>query len=698
MRIYDLSTRLSVNRSLIDAENLVNRFDSEELSCIGDAVWNGYQRDEASRYPWLRRMNAAMDLAMQIQRDKNFPWPGCSNIIFPLITIAALQFSARSYSNIIQGTNVVRYRVPGEDPQGVLEERALRIGRHMSWQVLEQDKSWEEQHDKLLINLGIVGCNFIKTYFSPGKGYNVSDLVTARDLVIDYWAKSVDSAMRKTQIIPLYRNEIYERVKKGIFTDVLDDAWFGQPPALTAAQDNSKRDNRQGLTPPQPDEDTPFTTLEQHRYLDLDKDGYAEPYIVTIEYGSRKVLRITSRIEREEDIDRSVGGSIRAIKPIEYYTKYSFVPAPDGGIYDVGFGILLGPLNEGVNTGINQLLDAGTMANSNGGFLGRGAKIRGGVYTFAPWEWKRVDSTGDDLRKSMVQLPVRDPSNVMFSLIGLLIQYTDRLAGTVDTMVGENPGQNTKTGVANQTLEQGMQVYSSIFKRVWRSMKDEFSKLHQLNRIFMPIRERFGSEGHYALREDYNSDPELIAPVADPRIVSDQMRVAQAEALANRAAVVPGYDKVRVERNLLHAMRIDAVDKFYPGPDKVPQTPDPRLELEKMKLQSKQMDLEHDRMKFTLDLQEQRRLNTAKIAELRAKIIKLMSEVRTESVEQQMQAFELAVTAMESHNKMLDERMKALKEVREGGDERPAERGGVPWMAEPANDQGVSETTEELEA
>jgi hypothetical protein len=39
------------------------------------------------------------DINMQIQKDKNFPWPGCSNVIFPLITIASLQFSARSYTN-----------------------------------------------------------------------------------------------------------------------------------------------------------------------------------------------------------------------------------------------------------------------------------------------------------------------------------------------------------------------------------------------------------------------------------------------------------------------------------------------------------------------------------------------------------------------------------------------------------------------
>jgi chaperonin GroES len=663
MRIWDLNTRLSVNRDLIEAPNLVDRFDEQDLSCIGDAVYNGYAADQGSRSAWLRRNSAGMDLAMQIQKDKNFPWPGCSNVVFPLISIAALQFSARSYSNIITGPEIVKYRVGGEDPQGVLQERADRISRHMSWQVLVEDRSWEEQHDLMLINLAIVGCNFIKTYFSPSMGHNDSDLVMARDLVIDYWAKSVDKAARKTHIIPLSRNEIYERCVKNIFRKgVLEEAWFQAVPSTTSTQQQSLHDQRTGQNPSPPDEDTPFRTLEQHRLLDLDKDGYAEPYIVTIEETSRRVLRITSRIEREEDIER-IGSRIAMIKATEFFTKFSFVPAPDGGIYDIGFGTLIGPLNESVNSGINQLLDAGTMANSNGGFLGRGAKIRGGQYTFAPWEWKRVDSTGDDLRKSLVQLPVREPSGVLFNLIGLLIQYTDRLAGTVDTMVGENPGQNTKTGVANQTLEQGMQVYSSIFKRVWRSLQSEFSKLHQLNRIYLPIRQRFGDEGHFILREDYNSNPELVAPATDPRIVSDQMRAQQAEALANRAAVIPGYNRKLVERNLLKAMRIDAVDKFFPGEDVIPAPPSPEVQKEQLKMQVRKMELDHEKWQTIAQLQAQVDVNRATVDKLKAETAAIIASIGAEKAATQVKAFEAAINAIVSHNQTINERMKALKEV-----------------------------------
>src|SRR5271155_2324108 len=131
-----LSTKLSITREVATAPNLCDRFKDEDLATLGQWVWQGYQRDEFSREAWKNRTSAAMDLAMQVQKDKSFPWPGCANVVFPLVTIAALQFSSRSYGNIIQGTDVVKYRVTGQAPDQRLRDRADRISRHMSWQVL----------------------------------------------------------------------------------------------------------------------------------------------------------------------------------------------------------------------------------------------------------------------------------------------------------------------------------------------------------------------------------------------------------------------------------------------------------------------------------------------------------------------------------------------------------------------------------
>lgn len=685
--------KLVFNRDLIEEPNLVERLSARDRTTIGEAVWLGYQRDLASRTKWSKRMEAAMDLAMQIQQGKNFPWPGCANVIFPLVTIAALQFSARSYSNLIQGNNIVQYRVIGEDPSGGLVEIAKRIATHMSWQCLEEDKAWEEEHDRLLINLGVVGTAFIKSYFSSSKGYNVNELVTARDLVINYWAKSVDDAARKTHVVPLYRNDIYERCMKDIFVDVRRQAWFNQPPPLTPAsaqpgQASQKTDNRTGLTPTESDEDTPYRTLEQHRYLDLDHDGYAEPYIVTIEESSREVLRIVARVDKEEQVDRNLSRQIVSIRPTEYFTKYSFIPAIDGGIYDIGFGILLGPLNETVNTSIDQLLDAGTMSNSSGGFLGRGAKIRGGVYTMAPWEWKRVDSTGDDLRKSIVPMEGKEPSMVMFNLLSLIIQYSDRLAGTVDQMVGITPGQNTPAETSRNALEQGMQLYSTIFKRCWRSMKEEFKKNHLLNAIYLPEQKRFGPGSSLIRREDYNSNPDLVAPSADPTVSSQSQRFFKAQSVRQAAYSVPGYNVEVVERRFLEAMQVEGIDQVYPGPDKAPPLPNPAAQVEEMKLKAKQLQFEHEKQMLVVELMENRRLNAAKILQLQAQAMKLSADAADTQAAQRLEAFNMALDTLRVQNETLDSRIKALQVMSNGTESESPGAGGAGSMEEEPSNRG----------
>jgi chaperonin GroES len=675
MNPLNLETKLKIDSEVTKATNLCDRFSAKDLDAIGLLVWEGYDRDKRSREVWEKRMNAGMDLAMQVTKAKTFPWPNCSNVVFPLVTIAALQFSARSYENIIQGTDVVRYRVTNSDT--LVRERADRISKHMSWQVLEEDMSWEEQHDRMLINLGIVGTNFIKTYHSARLGHNVSELVLARDFVIDYWAKSVDEAPRKTHVVPFFRNEIYERVKSLVFRDVLAEDWYQ---TLTQAEEqNFDHDKRVGLDPPsQPDRDTPFKGLEQHCLFDFDQDGYAEPYIVTVEEKSKKVLRIVARWDRDEDIER-IDGDILRIRATEYFTKFSFIPAADGGIYDIGFGVLLGPLNESVNTGINQMLDAGTMANSNGGFLGRGAKIRGGNYTFAPWEWVRVDSTGDDLRKSLVQLPTRDPSSVMFSLLSLLIDYSDRVAGTVDQAVGKNPGQNTPAETSRNSLEQGMRVYASIFKRVWRSLKEEFKKLHSLNARFLPVERVFGEKGDKIRREDYSTNPDQVVPVADPNVTSQSLRLLQASMVREAAAQMPGYDRPLVEKRYLRAMQVDGIEEIYPGADKVPPLPNPKAQIEQMKLQAKQMEIEFRKQELIANLMASREKTQAEIGKLRAETFVLIKQAQTAEIELRLKGFEALIKALETHNNMLNQNIETLK----GGNDGDSGEDGMGKLANP---------------
>ena len=106
------------------------------------------------------------------------------------------------------------------------------------------------------------------------------------------------------------------------------------------------------------DKDAPHEFIEQHRTWDLDEDGYAEPYIVTVHKESRQIVRIVARYDQDGIHFSGRTHKVVKIEPIHYYTKYDFLPNPDGGIYGVGFGQLLRPINEAVNTTLNQLIDA----------------------------------------------------------------------------------------------------------------------------------------------------------------------------------------------------------------------------------------------------------------------------------------------------------------------------------------------------
>lgn len=611
---------IKLDRKAIASPNLCDRFDQTDLDTIGAWVHEGYLRDKQSRQKWERRTQAAMDLALQVYKDKTFPWPNSSNVAFPLITIAALQFHSRAYPAIISGTDVVKCRVIGDDPDGAKTDRASRISTFMSWQCLEQDCSWEEQKDRLLFNLPIVGQVFTKSYYDAGKGYKVDETVLAQDFVIDYYAKSVEDCPRKTHVIPFFRNDIYSGVKSGIFKDVLAENWYQQPPS-NQNQDvaQAKRDNRLGKTPPAGDATTPFVLLEQHVNMDLDGDGYAEPYIITVEETSQTVVRIVTGFDRWEDIQFNAKNEIIKIDRMEYFTGYSFIPSPDGGIYGIGFGVLLGPLNESVNSIINQLIDCGTMQVTKGGFLGRGAKIRGGTYSFAPFEWKRVDSTGDDLRKNIVPLEVGEPSQVMFSLLSLLINYVNRIAGTTDPMVGENPGQNTPAENMRTMVEQGAKIYSAVFKRVWRSMKKEFKKDYILNGLFLSVKSAY-KKNTFALREDFLGNPDDIAPAADPNITSEQMAIAQAMQLKQLAATTPGYNQDAVERRVLQSLKIDNIEQIYPGVEKTGAPKDPKLQIAEMKTQVEMAKLQQAQAQFAASLMEEQRMNNAEIVKIQADI------------------------------------------------------------------------------
>ena len=566
--------------AMLESVNIAESLDDDMLKEIGAEAFKGYDLDHQSRMDWEKHVDEWTKLAKQTVEPKTYPWPKASNIKYPLLSTAAMQFAARAYPSLVPSNGkLVNAKAIGKDPEGTKSKTAEAVSIYMSYQLLEEMDSWEEEMDKMLIMLPIVGTMFKKTYWDPLKEANCSHLVMPKNLVVNYWARSLKDAERITEILEISPRKVKERQQSGLWLDV-DIGSAPSPEGIMNA-------------PSVVDSTTPYTFLEQHTFLDLDDDGYKEPYIVTFHKQTKKVVRIVARFD-ETTIKLNAKGEIQKIDPIQYYTKFGFIPNPDGGFYDIGFGVLLGPLNESVNTVINQLLDSGHLSTLQAGFIGKGLRIRMGDTRFLPGEWKAVNSTGADLKQQIVPLPTKEPSNVLFQLMGSLITSGKELASVAEIFVGKMPGQNTPATTTMATIEQGMKVFTAVYKRLYRSMTEEFKKLARLNNLYLNPQTYVDVVDMEVGPEDFDMKAHNIFPGADPTAVSQTEKLLKAQGLME---LLPTgiLDPVKVVQRVLDAQEQpnwqELLVQQVAETGQVQQQPDPKMLEMQMKGQLEQQKI-----------------------------------------------------------------------------------------------------------
>ncbi len=659
------------------SDNIAADLDDETLNKMGELVKREFDIDENSRSEWKTKTEQAMDLAMQNAKEKQFPWPKAANVIYPMVTTASTQFAARAYPAIVNGRSIVKGVVIGEDqgtpqidpqtgqpvmqpgppgpdgqsmpvpvwqtPPGAKRIKADQIGEHMSWQLLDEQPEWEPETDQLLHLLPIVGCVFRKTYFDPGKGRNCSLMVSPMNFVVNYHAKSLETVPRTTEIIPYYPLEIEGMQRSGMFIE--PKVPYGEA------------ENADG------DKDAPHEFLEQHRYWDLDEDGYAEPYIITIHKQSSQVVRVVARYDAEGIHFNKNTHKIAKIDPVFYYTKYDFIPNPDGGFYAVGFGQLLRPINESINTVLNQLLDAGTLANAGGGFIGKGLSMNAGAIRFQMGEYKTVNVAGGTLKENIVPLQFPGPSPVLFELLGRLIEAGKEIAAVKDVLTGDQKASNVPATTTLALIEQGLKVFTAIYKRVHRALKQELTKLYRLNRVYgsEQFNYKVGDTWKTILKEDYVNGSG-VEPVSDPTMVSDMQKMGRTQFLLGFRAD-PNCNGVAIIKRAFAAADIDNIPELI---NEQP-APNPALAIEGHKL----------------DLQDQKQQSEARLA--RAKELDAMSHSILNLAQADAAAAGIQSTAADQHLQWLGHQLQAWQSQFEAANTSPGKNVDGTPKAPPGN-------------
>jgi len=615
------------------SENLAPDLTDSKLSEIAQQVLDDYRLDKDSMEDWLAQMKRGVDLAKLVKKDKTYPFTNASNVKYPLVTSAALQFNARAYPAIVPADQVVRAKTFGNDPGGKKAARAERVAAHMSWQLLSQIEEWEEDTDKLLMQLPIVGTMVRKFWYDPVQGRPRCRLLDPGAFIVNNKVKNLSDAPRCTEELSLYPSEIETRIRSGQFVEF---KWDEADEDSQAAQE----------------------FIEQHCRLDLDDDGYEEPYIVMLHISSQTVVRVVADFEPEDvrylSEVQEVPAQVQSIDPMtgvpvmmevmqpqqvvtgiaginrgSYFEAYKFMPGIDGGFHGTGLGLLLGDISDTVNTIFNLLIDAGHMASLGGGFIGSEFRIKGGSQRFQPGEWKLTAASGSEIQSGIVPLTFPGPDAVLFQVLGMLLEAGKDISSTKDIMTGDNGGKVQTATTTLALIEQGMMVFSAAYKRIFRSLKGEYKLLAKINartvspeeyNAFHDDTDQQGQPILYDPAQEYDMSDMDMVPTADPRSVTRMQEMAKGEILmqmAGNGLVAPAAAAERI----LQAANIADVDELVPKPDPMQEqmaqfAMQMQVEMGKADLTQKMVDID---------------LTIAKIETEKAGVMKTMSEVEAEA-------------------------------------------------------------------
>ena len=550
--------------------NLVDFIDLNTLEKISNDLLDAIDSDKQSRSEWEKTYTDGLKyLGMKFDDTRSQPFEGSSGVVHPILAEAVTQFQAQAYKEMLPAKGPVKTEIVGARTIET-ESQAERVQEFMNYYIMNEMDEYDPELDQMLFYLPLAGSCFKKIYFDFVLNRAVAKFVAPEDLIVPYEAADISSAERITHSISMSANEIKKQQVSGFYANV--DIGSG---SYSEDLDEIEQaiDEIQGISPSYK-ENRNRTVYEVHTVLDIEgfedldaqgmPTGLKLPYIVTIEEDSQKILSIR-RNYKENDVLKS---------KINYFVQYKFLPGL--GFYGLGLSHMIGGLSKASTSILRQLIDAGTLANLPSGFKARGMRIRDEDDPLQPGEFRDIDTTGGSLRENLIPLPIKEPSNVLMQLLGILVDSGKRFAAIADMNVGDM-NQAMPVGTTVALLERGTKVMSAIHKRLHYAQRIEFGLLAKVFSEYLPpvYNYQVGSGSQEVKQMDFDDRVDII-PVSDPNIFSQSQRVTLAQELLQMVQSNPEIHGptgiYEAYRRMYAALGVDNVDALLQPPaDNTPQ-------------------------------------------------------------------------------------------------------------------------------
>jgi hypothetical protein len=542
-------------------ENLAENLEDDILTELAGDLLGEYQSDIDSRKDWVQTYVDGLELLGLKIEERTEPWPGACGVYHPLLSEAIVKFQSETIMETFPAAGPVKTSILGQETREKVEA-AQRVKEDMNYQLTEVMVEYRPEHERMLWGLGLSGNAFKKVYFDPNLDRQVSLFVPAEDIVVPYGASSLETSERVTHVMRKTKNELRKLQVMGFYKDVeLDD------PTDTLDEIEKKIAEQMGFKASQDDR---YKLLEMHVYLDLpgyeDKDekgketGIALPYVVTIEKGTETVLAIRRNYHSDDPNKQKR----------DHFVHYGYVPG--FGFYCFGLIHLIGAFAKSGTSILRQLVDAGVLSNLPGGFKTKGLRVKGDDTPIAPAEFRDVDVASGTIKDNIMTLPYKEPSQVLYTLLGTIVEEGRRFASAADLKVSDMSSQSP-VGTTLAILERTLKVMSAVQARVHYAMKQEFKLLKNIIRDYTPEDYEYDPvEGPpRAKRSDY--DMVEVLPVSDPNSATMSQKVVQYQAALQLAQSAPQlYDLPLLHRQMLEVLGIRNASKLVPIEDDLKPT------------------------------------------------------------------------------------------------------------------------------
>ena len=534
--------------------NLAEYIEEAELQAMASELVDDFVADRQSRKEWARAYVKGLDLLGMKIEERTQPWAGAAGVFHPVLTEAVVRFQAQAMGEMFPASGPVRTKVVGKRDVEKMEQ-AQRVENEMNYLLTEEMTEYRDETEQMLFRLPLAGSAFKKVYYDPINERPCAMFVPAEDFVVSYGAADLATAPRYTHVMKKTPNEIAELQFNGFYLDVdLPD------PEPDYSDIQEKYDEIDGETAVLEDDDR-HTILEVHADLNMpepfeDPDGLARPYVITIDKSSLTILSIRRNWYEDDPKKRKR----------QHFVHYRYLPGL--GFYGTGLIHLIGGLAKSATSILRQLIDAGTLSNLPAGLKARGLRIKGDDSPLMPGEFRDVDVPGGAIRDSIAFLPYKEPSSVLYQLLGNIVEEGRRIGSVADVQVG-NLNPQAPVGTTLALMERSMKVMSGVQARLHAALKNELRILAKIIKDYMSPEYSYDIDGDFSRQKDFDNRVDVI-PVSDPNAATMAQRVVQYQAAMQLAQQAPNlYDMGKLHRQMLEVLGIKDADDIIKLPDDV---------------------------------------------------------------------------------------------------------------------------------